>query len=30
VVTTLIFNVYKLKENSILLISYILNLFLVF
>jgi hypothetical protein len=26
----LIFNVYKLKENSILLISYILNLFLVF
>ena len=27
---TLIFNVYKLEENSILLISYILNLFLVF
>jgi hypothetical protein len=30
VVTTLIFNVHKLEENGILLISYMLNLFLVF
>jgi hypothetical protein len=30
VVTTLILDVYKLEENRILLISYMLNLFLVF